>query len=191
MNNKRIQRGKIHVQIKSISALTLFSLLSTITSLANEETVQSTHFPSKLVADERGILRLDAGSDGKSALTLAEELSLTIEAGYLVITVMTNDQYEDQAIAHGLKLKAWFEKQISTREYVPLVVHKNTKGVGYIFNMWGFPYVDDEHAKLPHGVMTVQDSIKVLDHARLVHIARLRIKSKEDIDALAAKGKSH
>jgi len=160
-------------------------LLNPFSSAAEEADGKAaqTTTASKLVADEHGILRLHAGTDGKSAIELAEELSLDVDSGYLVITVLTNDKFEQQAIAHGRKLQSWFEKQISTRDYVPLVVHKNDKGVGVIFNMCGYPYYHDEYALIPHGVMTVQNSVKVLDDARITHIASRHIKNEQDMAA--------
>ncbi len=142
---------------------------------AGAETPATELTPSTLVPDKQGILRLQAGNDGKSALTLAEELSFKPGIGYLVITVLTNEKHEKQAISHALKLQDWFEKQISTKDHVPIVLYRNERGVGYIYHMGGLPYFHDEHAKFPDGVMTVQGSASALNDARLYHLARVRM----------------
>jgi len=182
MNNKSNTGGNSHETLSTIIAITVCLSFSPLAAMADAEPAENIT-ASKLVADEDGILRLHAGTDGKSAIELAEELSLDVSSGYLVITVLTTDEFEEQAITHGRKLQVWFEKQISTRDYVPLVVHKNDKGVGYIFNMCGYPYYHDEYALVPHGVMTVQNSVKVLDDARITHIASMHIKNEQDMAA--------
>ena len=165
--------SKAHAPLKTSLAVLILSLFSPHTTSAAGASASPEPVASRLVADEHGVLRLHAGSDGKSALKLAEALSADIDSGYLVVVVMTNDQYEAQAIAHGRKLQAWFEKQASTRDHVPLVVHKNTKGVGYVYYMFGLPYIHDERA--PAGVMTVQQSVDLLGDAKVVHMARMQI----------------
>lgn len=159
-----------HAPLKFALSLLLASPFSAFAADPAKPPPAEAAIPSRLVPDESGVLRLHAGTDGKSALKLAEALSADIDSGYLVVVVMTNDQYEAQAIAHGRKLQAWFEKQDSTRDYVPLVVHKIDQGVGFVYYLYAYPYIHDELA--PRGIMTVQESVDLLKDAKVVHMAR-------------------
>lgn len=173
----RLPQSKLitYATFKAFLALCICNLLSSSIAAAVDISAEKTTISSKLVPDERGILRLQAGNDGKTALDLASALSMEPTIGYLVIVVMTNDTYQEQAIAHGLKLQAWFEKQISTKSEVPLVVHKNDKGVGYVYKMLGHDYT--KGGDIPHGVLTVQQSVKLLEDARIEHRAMINIKN--------------
>ena len=100
-------------------------------------------YQSRLVMDAQGACWFEDAGDGKTAFSLARDLSH--DKVIIVITALSPPDSAEKVARFGQKLSDWLEQREEIHHQVPVVVRSDAPGVAFKVYVDGIPLTDDDH----------------------------------------------